>query len=87
MKAHRIFLSLTIAISLILGNISTVSALPPLPSNFNGYVTVDGANVTAGSIVSAWIGGVKYAQITVGEYGGNTTYSLDVPGDDIAPPV
>ena len=82
MKVQRIFLSLAIAIFLVLGNVSTVSALPPTPSSFYGVVTVDGVNAPDGSTVSAWINGVKYAQTTVVLNGGQTTYGLNVPGDD-----
>ena len=59
---------------------------PPLPSSFYGTVKVDGANVPADTLISAWIGSVKYAEATVSLYAGDTLYSLNVPGDDLATP-
>jgi hypothetical protein len=57
-----------------------------LPSSFYGTVKVDGENVSDGTIVSTWINGVKYAETTVLLYAGDTLYSLNVPGDDLATP-
>jgi hypothetical protein len=59
---------------------------PPLPSSFYGTVKVDGANVPADTLISAWIGSVKHAEATVSLYAGDTMYGLNVPGDDPATP-
>jgi hypothetical protein len=50
-----------VIITLLLTIAPAVLALPPLPSSFYGTVKVDGANVPLGTIVSAWINGVWYA--------------------------
>ena len=57
------------------------AAPPPLPSSFYGTVEVDGANVPGGTIISAWIDGVQYAQGTTSFYAGDSVYGIDVPGD------
>lgn len=73
-----------ILIGLLLSHISIVNAFPPLPSSFWGTVKVNGVNVPPDTVISAWINGVKYAYTTVLEYSGDTVYSLDIPGDDLA---
>jgi hypothetical protein len=57
-----------------------------LPSTFYGTVKVDGTNVPAGTVVSAKINGVQYASTIVITYLGDTSYSLDIPGDDFETP-
>lgn len=57
-------------------------AAPQLPSSFYGIVTVDGVNVAAGTVVTAWINGVQYAQVATFTAQGNSVYTLDVRGDD-----
>ncbi len=60
-----------------------VSAVPPLPCKFYGTVKQGGANVPAGTPVTAWIAGVQYGTIAYAfSYGGETWYNIDVPGDD-----
>ena len=56
---------------------------PVLPFSPWGTVKVDGANAPAGTEVSAWCGGVRYASTTkIDLYNGETWYSnLDIPGD------
>ena len=61
--------------------------IPPLPASFYGAVTVDGADVPAGTHVSAWIDGVRYATTEAFVYEGRSTYAVDVPADDPATPV
>ena len=55
---------------------------PPLPAVFYGAATLDDANVAPGTLVSAWIGGVKYAETPVLFVDGHSVYRIDVPGDD-----
>jgi hypothetical protein len=57
-------------------------AFPGLPSSFYGVVKMGNANVVTTTLVSAWINGVKYSERTVSMYDGDTTYGLDVLGDD-----
>jgi len=55
---------------------------PVLPSSFHGTVTFNGANVPAGTEITAGHGGMIYARTTTIMYEGASYYSLDVPGDD-----
>jgi hypothetical protein len=57
------------------------AAPPLLPSSFNGTVQVDGVYVPLGTVVSAWIDGVRYAGATTVFYAGYSVYGLGVPGD------
>lgn len=82
MKTRKIVVTTAILLVLLLGTFSVVEAVPPLPSSFHGTVKVNGANVPAGTIITAWVNGVQYAQVTSLMYGGDSVYALDVPGDD-----
>ena len=62
------------------------TAVPPLPSSFYGAVTVNGQNVPDGTRVAALIGGEVFAESVTQTYLGASTYSLDVPGDDLGTP-
>ena len=75
-----------LAYALLIATVPSVLAVPPLPSSFYGTVKVNGANVPTGTVISAWVNGVQYAQAAVGLYAGDTIYTLDVPGDDLATP-
>ncbi|MGB9592698.1 MAG: hypothetical protein ACPL7R_01010, partial [Anaerolineae bacterium] len=59
---------------------------PRLPSAFYGTVKLNGANVPNGTLVSAWINGVKYAETTTFMTTINSeqvsVYTITVPGDD-----
>jgi hypothetical protein len=67
---------------LLLSGTTVVEAMPPLPSSFHGTVKRDGTNVAEGTVVSAWINGVKYAETQSQMYQGNSVYAINVPGDD-----
>jgi hypothetical protein len=82
MKIHQGLCTILLTICLLSATITNVMAMPPLPSSFYGTVKVNGANIAAGSKVSAWINGKKYAETTVQTFGGDTVYSLVVAGDD-----
>lgn len=82
MKINRSILSLFLVLFLLLSNISVAHAIPPLPSSFYGTVKVDGVNVTAGTVVTAWINGVAYASATTFTNGSNVVYRMNIPGDD-----
>jgi uncharacterized repeat protein (TIGR01451 family) len=56
---------------------------PPLPSSFYGTVQLNGATAPVGTLVSAWINGVKYAETAVSSSG----FVLDVPGDELDTPM
>ena len=86
MKKLRILSVLLLTTGMLFYNVSTVLAFPPFPSSFFGTVKLDGANVPAGTQVSAFINGVQYASSPYNLYDGNTVYSLNVPGDDPSTP-
>jgi len=85
MKTQRVFIAVFLAICMVVSNVSPVYALPPLPSSFYGQARINGVIVPDGTLISAWINGVKYAQSPVG-YISSAWYSLDVPGDDTSTP-
>ncbi len=83
MKIQRVFSALFLAITLVLSNVSTVFAQPPLPSSFWGTVKLDEAIAPAGTVISARINGIQYATTTV-TISGDAYYLVKVPGDDPA---
>ena len=82
MKKQQLCIAVFLTMSLVLMNVSTAFALPPQPSGFIGTAKVNGANVPPGTIISAWIDGVKYAEFPAELFSGETWYSLDVRGYD-----
>jgi hypothetical protein len=63
-------------------NNSTVSGPPILPYSPYGTVMVNGLAVADGTMISAWCGGVKYAQTATIFDDGASWYSMDIPGDE-----
>jgi uncharacterized repeat protein (TIGR02543 family) len=86
MKRFHIPIVILLISGVLFLNVSTVRALPPLPSSFYGTVKLGGANVPAGTTVYAFINGVQYASSPYYVYNGDTVYSLNVPGDDLTTP-
>jgi len=82
MSIQRIFSALFLAIALTLSNVSAAFATPPPPSSFWGTVTLDGAAVPAGTVISARINGIQYISSPVTISGGLAYYAFGVPGDD-----
>ena len=82
MKLRRLILTFILGSALLFWNSSPVDAVPPLPSSFWGTVTVNGASVPADVPISAWINGVQYAVTNTLIVGGDSVYSLSIPGDD-----
>jgi hypothetical protein len=80
MKRFHLPTSLILTIGVLLLYVQPVLAFPSLPSSFYGTVKVDGANVPAGTVVSAKINGIQYASTIINL--GDIYYSLDIPGDD-----
>lgn len=69
-------------LSLVLAGAVTMIAAPaPRPSSFFGAVTVGGEAVAPGTPVSAWVGGVPFAETVTFEVAGEAVFRLDVPGD------
>ncbi len=78
-----------LALSLIFSLAAPVLAVPPIPHNFWGQVTIDSVPAGEGTIISAEIGGAEYASTTVdalGRYGytpgAGGTGIFTVPADD-----
>jgi hypothetical protein len=86
MKTLHRLTTLLLTLVILFINVPTALAFPPLPSSFYGTVKINGANVPAGTQVSARINGVQYALSSYRLYNGNTVYSLDIPGDDSSTP-
>jgi hypothetical protein len=63
--------------------IQPARAVPVLPSDFWGYVTLDGSPVASGTVVKATVNGVSF-QTTTSSSGGQALYVLSVNGDDLA---
>jgi hypothetical protein len=84
MKRKTEFLTVFLVLVLVAMSYMPVVAGPPpmLPSSFFGIVKKNGANMPAGTVVSAWINGVQVAHTTVVPFNGDTVYSLDVPADN-----
>lgn len=63
---------------------------PRIPAGFYGTVQINGEYVADGTIVSAWINGVQYAETTTFTATINSeqasVYTLEVPGDDPSTP-
>lgn len=66
-----------ITILLLAAIAGAVSALPPLPAEFYGTVTIDSAPAPAGTVVAAYLGGTERGTLvisTAGNYGGTGPY-------------
>jgi hypothetical protein len=83
MRKFRFLTTLIILIGVVFFCVPSVKAFPPLPSSFYGSVKINGANVPAGMVVSAWIHGVQYKIATVTYIAPDMKYLLNVPGDDL----
>jgi hypothetical protein len=82
MKKHKILIISMILFGLLMANHSAVLAVPPIPASYFGTVKIDGENVPGSAEVQALIDGIEYAVVVVEEYGGDTVYSINIPGDD-----
>jgi len=80
--------SVLIALALLLTTIAPAAADEPprLPSGFYGTATINDGNVPNGTLVSAWINAVKYAETSTFTTTINSqqvsVYTIEVPGDD-----
>jgi hypothetical protein len=84
MKIRRITIGVILALALALANITNAIAVPPIANSFYGTVKVNGANIPAGTSVTAWCLSVQYASSAYMTYNGDTVYALNVPGDDLS---
>ena len=82
MKTKKMVIALLVVFAVMLANLSSASAAPPNPYLVWGTIKYNGANPPAGTEVSAWINGVKYAYCTVIFNSGTAYYNLSVPGED-----
>ena len=81
-------LSLSVLCASVLIGPAHAQQPPVLPFSPWGTAKSNGANVPAGTEVSAWCGVVRYASTTkIDLYNGETWYSnLDIPGDSAETP-
>ena len=87
MRRRILVFSFLIFILLSDGLPYAVKAGPPsMPSSFYGLAGENGANVPIGTVISAWINGVQYAETLSLSYNGNSVYTMDVPADDPGTP-
>ena len=57
-------------------------AVPRQPQNYFGRVSINGANVSLDTLISAWCKGLQAASTLVYTQAGETWYYLDVPAYD-----
>jgi len=87
MKNYKLFLVSSIVITLLMGSIVIVYAVPPdQPSSFYGeihFVAGDG-EPSVGDTIEAYVPGAAtfVAQVSIAEYGADLVYSIRVPADD-----
>ena len=82
MKIEKRRLSTILILALFITSFALVYAVPGIPHQFYGTVTVDGAPAPYGTLVEAKIDGVTYATTTTvsGDYGVDPLFT--VPADD-----
>ncbi|RME47138.1 MAG: carboxypeptidase regulatory-like domain-containing protein, partial [Chloroflexi bacterium] len=79
----RLYVPLAAGLLLIIvAGAVAVAGTPTQSSSFYGVVTLDGASVPAGTLISAWMDGVKLAEAPTTRVGGYAIYLISVPGDD-----
>lgn len=94
MMTHKAKRRTGLALALLLALSFVVPAIadqpPRIPAGFYGTVQINGEYVTDGTIVSAWINDVQYAETTTFTTTINSeqvsVYTLEVPGDDPSTP-
>jgi PKD repeat protein len=84
---RRMRLGISAALTMLCLCISVVSAVPPLPSEYHGAVTIDGAPAPKNTVIHAVIGGEVKGELVVsnaGTYGGTGTFDprLVISGDE-----
>jgi hypothetical protein len=77
----KITILLLVALILFGVNPLSVTADPPmLPSSFYGTVKIDGADVAAGTVITAEVSGQSYtATVIISD--DQSVYTMDIPGD------
>jgi len=80
-KRHRLFVLLVATVWLAMHAALPALAVPPLPFSAWGTVMINGVLAPDGTLVTAWIGGVRYGLDVTGR-SGRGQYALDVRGDD-----
>jgi hypothetical protein len=59
----------------------------PIPDQVFGLVKINDIFVPAGTLVSAWCGGIKFAENATIVDTGESWYTLRIPGDDLSTPL
>jgi hypothetical protein len=83
MKIKKFLTSMIIAISFLTLNILFAAAETPplLPSSYWGTVKLNGENIEAGEIITAWMDGRQVASAEVTIFNEESVYSIKVPWD------
>ncbi|MFQ5592624.1 MAG: SH3 domain-containing protein [Anaerolineae bacterium] len=81
MSRFKVALAVGILLAVAAGS-AGLAGVPDGSSGFYGAVQLDGANVSDGALVSAWMDGVKFAEATTTLAGNNPAYLVRVPADD-----
>lgn len=78
-------LAALVALGVLLAALTGSAGLAGVPARWSGFygaVRLDGASVPAGTAVSAWLDGLKFAEVTTSLAGGDSVYYLLLPADD-----
>ena len=82
-RFRQVIICILAAMLSLAGALPVLADAPPgLPSSFWGTATLNGGNAPDGTIVSAWINGVKCTETATFTNIGQSVYTIDVPADD-----
>lgn len=71
-----------VVISIAAAILGVANSPPILPSSFYGTVMVNGAYVSDGTIISAWIGSTRFAEVGTFTFEAKSVYTLEIPADN-----
>jgi PKD repeat protein len=81
-KMSKALIGLISGMLLALTSTAVVFAVPLLPLSIYGTLTIDNADSSVGTPVTAWLNDSQVAQTTTTTAGGATVFTLDIPADD-----
>lgn len=71
-----------VVVSIAAAILGVANSPPILPSSFYGTVMVNGAYVSDGTIISAWIGSTRFAEVGTFTFEAKSVYTLEIPADN-----